>query len=104
MKLCKVEGTYFKVLKKLSKTKLLILDDFGLQAFDNFAREAFMDIIDERFGKALTIISSQLPVSSWYDIIAENTIADALFDRIVNYTNRINIKAFILTQEMPNKN
>ncbi|MDZ7848186.1 MAG: ATP-binding protein [Owenweeksia sp.] len=45
----------------------MILDDFGLQAFDNFARETLMDIIDERFAKASTIISSQLPVSTWYD-------------------------------------
>lgn len=102
LKLCKVDGTYLKALNKLSKTKLLILDDFGLQAFDNFAREALMDIIDERFGKASTIISSQLPVSTWYDIIGENTIADALLDRIVNSSHRINLNGQSLRKGMLN--
>ena len=103
LKLSKVDGTYLKALNKLSKTKLLILDDFGLQAFDNFAREALMDIIDERFGKASTIISSQLPVSAWYDIIGENTIADALLDRIVHSSHRINLKGESLRKGMLNK-
>lgn len=100
LKLCKVDGTYLKELGKLGKSKLLILDDFGLQAFDNFAREALMDIIDERFGKASTIISSQLPVSTWYDIIGENTIADALLDRIVNSSHRIDLKGESLRKGM----
>lgn len=100
LKLSKVDGTYLKELGKLSKSQLLILDDFGLQAFDNFAREALLDIIDERFGKASTIISSQLPVSAWYDIIGENTIADALLDRIVNSSHRIDLKGESLRKGM----
>lgn len=80
LKLCKVDGTYLKELDKLLKTDLLILDDFGLQSFDNHAREALMDIIDDRYNKASTIISSQIPVSAWYDIIGESTIADAILD------------------------
>jgi len=51
-----------------------------------------MDIIDERFGKASTIISSQLPLSTWYDIIGESTIADAILDRLVNSSHRIDLK------------
>jgi DNA replication protein DnaC len=68
------------------------LDDFGLQAFDNFARETLMDIIDERFSTTSTIISSQLPVTTWYDIIGENTNADAILDRIVNSSHRIQLQ------------
>lgn len=100
LKLSKVDGTYLKELSKLGKSKLLILDDFGLQAFDNFTREALMDIIDERFGNASTIISSQLPVSAWYDIIGENTIADALLDRIVNSSHRIDLQGESLRKGM----
>jgi DNA replication protein DnaC len=70
----------------------LILDDFGLQAFDNMSREMLMDIIDDRYNKMSTIISSQIPVSVWYDIIGEGTIADAILDRIVNSSHRINLK------------
>lgn len=65
----KVDGTYLKELEKLTKMELLILDDFGLQAFDNQDREILMDIIDDRHGKRSTIISSQIPVSAWYEII-----------------------------------
>lgn len=92
LKLAKVDGTYLKELKKLNNTDLLILDDFGLQAFDNFAREALMDIIEDRFNKSSTIIASQIPVSVWYEIIGESTIADAILDRIVNSSHRIDLK------------
>ncbi len=92
LKLAKVDGTYLKELKKLTRADVLILDDFGLQAFDNQSREALMDIIDDRYNQASTIISSQIPVSVWYDIIGEGTIADAILDRIVNSSHRIDLK------------
>lgn len=92
LKLAKVDGTYLKELKKLQKVNLLILDDFGLQSFDNHAREALMDIIDDRYDKMATIVSSQIPVSVWYDIIGEGTIADAILDRLVNSSHRIDLK------------
>ena len=63
----------------------------NLQSFDNHAREALMDIIDDRYNKKSTIIASQIPVSAWYDIIGEGTIADAILDRIVNSSHRINL-------------
>jgi DNA replication protein DnaC len=92
LKLAKLDGTYLKELKKLAKSDLLILDDFGLQSFDTHAREALMDIIDDRFNKSSTIIASQIPVSVWYEIIGEGTIADAILDRIVNSSHRIDLK------------
>lgn len=92
LKLSKMDGTYLKELKKLLRADLLILDDFGLQAFDNHARETLMDIIDDRYNKTSTILSSQIPVSAWYDIIGEGTIADAILDRIVNSSHRIDLK------------
>jgi DNA replication protein DnaC len=92
LKLSKVDGTYLKELNKLLKADLLILDDFGLQAFDNHARETLMDIIDDRYNKTSTILSSQIPVSAWYDIIGEGTIADAILDRLVNSSHRIDLK------------
>jgi len=102
LKLCKVDGTYLKELQKILKVDLLILDDFGLQSFDNHAREALMDIIDERHGKSSTIIASQIPVSSWYDIIGESTIADAILDRIVNSSHRIKLKGESLRKTIMN--
>lgn len=99
LKLCKMDGTYLKELKKLMKTDLLILDDFGLQAFDNHARETLMDIVDDRYNSKSTIISSQIPVSAWYDIIGEGTIADAILDRIVNSSHRIKLKGESLRKQ-----
>lgn len=100
MKLAKVDGTYIKELKKITSAQLLLLDDFGLQSMDNTAREVLMDIIDERHGKASTIISSQIPVSAWYDIIGEGTIADAILDRLVNSSHRIDLKGESLRKGM----
>ena len=91
LKLAKVDGTYLKELNKLNNAHLLILDDFGLQSFDNFARETLMDIIDDRFGKNSTIVSAQIPVSTWYELIGEGTIADAILDRLVNSSHRIKL-------------
>lgn len=91
-KLSKVDGTYLKELNKLAKIDLLILDDFGLQEFDAHARETLMDIIDDRYNTNSTIISSQIPVSHWHGIIGEGTIADAILDRIVNSSHRIELK------------
>jgi DNA replication protein DnaC len=92
LKLSKSDGTYLKELKKLQKSDLLILDDFGLHPLDNHCREALMDIIDDRYNQSSTIIVSQIPVSVWYDIIGEGTIADAILDRIVNSSHRIDLK------------
>ena len=102
LKLCKIDGTYLKELHKILKVDLLILDDFGLQSFDNHAREALMDIIDDRHGKSSTIIASQIPVSTWYDIIGESTIADAILDRIVNSSHRIKLQGESLRKTILN--
>lgn len=92
LKLAKVDGTYLKELKKIAQVNLLILDDFGLQSMDNHARETMLDIIDERHQQQATIIASQIPVSAWYDIIGEGTIADAILDRLLNSSHRIDLK------------
>ena len=92
LKLAKADGTYLAELNKITKAQLVILDDFGLQSFDNQAREFLMDIIDDRHNKASTIVASQIPVSKWYDLIGEGTIADAILDRLVHSSHRIELK------------
>lgn len=92
LKMLKADGTYLNEIKKIEKHDLLILDDFGLQKLDSYARMALLEIIEDRHGVKSTIISSQLPVDKWYEIIGENTIADALLDRMVNTSHRINLK------------
>jgi DNA replication protein DnaC len=104
LKLAKVDGTYQKDINKLMKSELLILDDFGLKAFDNHAREALMDIIEDRYNTRSTIVSSQIPVSAWYNIIGEGTIADAILDRLVNSSHRINLNGESLRKDILNEN
>ena len=91
LKLSKIDGTYLRELSKLRKVELLVLDDFGLQSFDNQSREILLDIIDERHEQTSTIVCSQIPVSVWYELIGEQTIADAILDRIVNSSHRIKL-------------
>ena len=102
LKMAKVDGTYSRELNKIVKMDLLILDDFGLQAFDNNAREALLDIIEDRFNKNSTIVASQIPVSKWKEIIGESTIADAILDRLVNSSHRIDLKGESLRKQKLN--
>lgn len=91
LKTAKAKGTILQELKKIERTDLLILDDFGMQPFDAQARMNLMDVVEDRHGKKSTIITSQNPVKEWYDIIGEKTIADAVLDRIVHQAIRVEL-------------
>lgn len=91
-KMARLEGTISKFFTKLAKTNLVILDDFGLSYLEQQQRMDLMEIIEDRHGQNSLIIASQLPVSSWYDIIGEETIADAILDRLVHSSYRIELK------------
>lgn len=92
LRMAKADQSYHKLIKRLDKTPLLILDDFGLQPFDHENRLALLEIIDDRDARHATIISAQLPVKSWYEIIGDKTIADAILDRLVHQAHRIELK------------
>jgi len=92
LKLSRLEGTYSKILTKLEKADLLILDDFGLNALDNQDRQALMDIVEAKHDRSSIIISTQIPVTGWHELIGEATIADAILDRIVHSSHRIQLK------------
>jgi len=92
MKIAKADGSYLKELSKMEKQQLLLIDDFGIQPLDAQSRSALMEIIEDRHGKSSVIITSQVPVSKWHDIIGEQTIADAILDRIVHDAHRIEMK------------
>lgn len=99
-KMARLEGTVMKFFDKLAKTDLLIIDDFGLTHLEQQQRIDFMEMIEDRHGKKSTVIVSQLPVSSWYDIIGEETIADAILDRLVHSSYRIELKGESLRKKM----
>ncbi|RXE62438.1 ATP-binding protein [Muribaculaceae bacterium Isolate-004 (NCI)] len=91
LKAAKAKGTILTELKRIERTDLLILDDFGIHPFDAAARSSLMDIIEDRHGRRATIITSQVPVCNWHDVIGEKTIADAILDRIVHHSIRIEL-------------
>jgi len=88
----KADGFYGREIAKIERYDLLILDDFGLQALDNTARMILLEIIEDRHGRKSTIISSQLPVAKWYEIIGDSTVADAVLDRMVHTAHRLELK------------
>ncbi|GAB2617302.1 IS21-like element helper ATPase IstB [Belliella aquatica] len=92
LKMAKADGSSIKEMLKLEKLDVLILDDFGIQPLDVQSRMLLMEIIEDRHGKKSTIITSQLPVSAWYEIIGDQTLADAILDRIVHDAHRIELK------------
>ena len=100
MKMSRLEGSIFKLFEKLSKTNLLILDDFGLTRLEQQQQMDLMELIEDRHAKMATIIASQLPVPSWYDIIGEETIADAILDRLIHTSYRIEIKGESLRKKL----
>ena len=91
-KISRIEGTIVKFFENISKTDLLILDDFGLTHLEQQQQLDLMEMIEDRHGKSSTMIASQLPVANWYDIIGEETIADAILDRLVHTSYRIEFK------------
>jgi DNA replication protein DnaC len=92
LKMAKADDSYFKLLSKIERQHLLIIDDFGLQALDSQNRMALMEIIEDRHMKGSVIITSQLPVNKWHEIIGDKTIADAILDRLIHNAHRIELK------------
>lgn len=91
LKIAKAKGTILNELKRIERCDLLILDDFGMQPFDSQGRGILMDIIEDRHQKRSTLITSQVPVKSWHGIIGEKTVADAILDRLVHHSLRVEL-------------
>lgn len=91
LRLGRLDGTHRRQMQQMAKADLLILDDFGLQRPDDLARLDLLEMVEDRHARKSLIIASQLPVSVWYEIVAEPTIADAILDRIVNNAHRIEL-------------
>jgi DNA replication protein DnaC len=104
LKLAKADGSYIKEIARIERQDLLIMDDFGIQPYDGQSRSLLMEIIEDRHGKRATIITSQLPVKQWHEVIGEKTIADAILDRIIHDAHRIELKGESLRKKINPKN
>ena len=92
MKIARADGSFIKLLARLQRIKLLIIDDWGLNSFTDEQRRDFLEIMEDRYNVRSTIIASQFPVDTWHDIIGEPTLADAICDRIVHNAHKIILK------------
>jgi DNA replication protein DnaC len=92
LQLCRADGSLWKMMKGLEKLHLLILDDWGIYPMDSATRLSLLQLMEDRHGKQATVITSQLPVSKWYEYIGDPTIADAVMDRILQKAHRIELK------------
>ena len=104
LKMSKADGSYLKEIAKIERQHLLILDDFGIQPFDVQSRTALMEIIEDRHGKGALIVTSQIPINKWYDVIGEQTIADAILDRIIHNAHRLELKGESLRKRRTGEN
>jgi DNA replication protein DnaC len=90
--IAKGDGTYIKLLTRLARIDLLILDDWGLSKLMAEQRRDLLEILEDRYDSRSTIVTSQLPVDKWHDIIGDPTLADAILDRLVHNAYKINLK------------
>ena len=89
--LARGDGRYARLSRGLGKVELLILDDWGLEPLDAHARHDLLEILEERYGRRSTIVTSQLPVEDWHTVIGDPTYADAILDRLVHNAHRLNL-------------
>jgi len=92
IKLVRADGSYLSFLKRLTKMRVLILDDFGVAPMDTRDAQELLEIIEDRVGSGSTIITSQLPVENWHDYLSNGTVADAVLDRLVHNSYRLNLE------------
>jgi DNA replication protein DnaC len=90
--IAKADGSYAKLLTKLAKLNLLIIDDWGLTPLTPAERRDLLEILDDRYNRGSTLITSQFPITTWHELIGEPTIADAILDRLVHAAHKITLK------------
>ena len=87
----RADGTYPHLLRRLAKTQVLVLDDFGLEVLGTAQRKDLLEVLDDRYSVSSTIITSQLEPKDWHAVIGDATIADAICDRLVHNAHRIKL-------------
>jgi DNA replication protein DnaC len=103
LKYAKAEGSYVKELEKIQKQHVLIIDDFGLHPIDDQSKLMLLEVLEDRYAEHSTIITAQLPVDQWYDFIANSTIADAVLDRIVHNSYKIDLEGDSMRKILSNR-
>ena len=98
--LARGDGRYPRLMRAVGGVKLLILDDWGLEPLGAEQRHDLLEIVEERYGRGATLITSQIPVDRWHELIADPTFADAILDRIVHNAHRLKLKGDSLRRKL----
>jgi len=92
LEIARGDGRYHKLLATYARTDLLLLDDWGLAPMTDSLRRDLLEILEDRYGRRSTLVTSQLPVDAWHDYLGDPTLADAILDRLVHNAHRITLK------------
>lgn len=92
MRLARADGSIIRYLAKLGRADVLVIDDFGLAPLTEAERRDLLEVVEEKHGSGSVVMASQLPVASWHELIGEPTLADAILDRLVHCSYRIDLK------------
>jgi len=99
--LARADGSYPKLLDRLAKTQLIVLDDYGMAPLNDAQRRDLLELLDDRYGQRATLLTSQLPIEHWHDVIGEPTFADAILDRLVHHAHRLTLKGPSMRKKKP---
>jgi DNA replication protein DnaC len=100
--LARVDGTYAKLLARLTKASVLVLDDLGLGTPTEAQRHDLLEVMEDRYGHVSTVVTSQLPVNKWHEWIGDPTVADAILDRLVHNAYKLDLRGSSKRKEKPN--
>ncbi|CZL29158.1 IS21-like element helper ATPase IstB [Legionella pneumophila] len=101
--IAKADGSYIKLMEHVAKLSLLVLDDWGLAPMTDVNRRDLLEIIDDRYQRSSTLITSQLPVQAWHDSVGDATLGDAILDRLVHNSHRIDVQGPSMRQIIAKK-
>lgn len=101
LEVARVDGSMPALLKRLARTRLLMVDDLGISNVSGKLFREFLEILDDRQGQGSTIITSQFPVNQWHEIIGDPTVADAILDRLVHQSHRLELKGESMRKNRP---
>src|SRR6516225_2978477 len=101
--LARGDGRYPRLMRALGGVKLLILDDWGLEPLGPEQRHDMLEIVEDRYGRGATLITSQIPVDRWHDLIGEPTLADAILDRVIHNAHRLKLTGDSLRKQQAPK-
>ena len=101
--LARGDGRHARLMRTLGAVKLLILDDWGLEPLGPEQQRDLLELVEDRYGHGATLITSQVPVDRWHDLIGNPTLADAILDRLVHNAHRIQLRGDSLRRKRPAK-